>query len=210
VVEQEFGSIDQDAVEQTFKKQGDALSACHDDGRTRVPYLAGDVKLFLRIDRKGRVRYGYFEDSLLGDRATESCILAALAKVDWPAPVGGDAEVRHAFGWEAGAERVPAQYDPQRVSHALDAQPAYRARALQCMKGVKGQMTLTGYVEAGAPPKDRKSKAKPTGKGGHFKTLGASASTKEASEKIDCVVTALLDLPLPSPGSSAAKVSFSP
>lgn len=213
-VEQEFGSIDQEEVELTFKKQGDALSACLTEGRSRVPYMAGDVKLFLRIDRTGHVKYGYFEVTSLGDRTTESCILAALGRLEWPAPVGGEAEVRHAFGWEAGGERAPAPYDPQRVSHALDLQPAFRSRVEQCTKGVKGQVALTAYVEPGPPPRDKKDKSKPKGKGkgkeGHFRALGASASTKDMAEKIDCIVTALTDLPLATPGSYAAKVSFSP
>ncbi len=212
VVEQEFGSIDQDAVEQLFKKQGEALESCHTDARTRVPYLAGDVKIFLRIDRTGHVRYGYFEVSSLGDRATESCILDTLTKVDWPAPVGGEAEVRHALGWEAGPERAPTVYDPEKVAKALAAQPVVRGRVDQCIKGMHGQLALTGYIEPGAPGKDRKEKAKPKPKpkGGHFRALGASASTKDAAEKIDCVVSALTSLPLPTPGAYAAKVSFTP
>ncbi len=214
VVEQEFGSIDLDAVEQLFKKEGDALESCHTEGRSRVPYLAGDVKLFLRIDRTGHVRYGYFEASSLGDRVTESCILAALVQLDWPAPVGGEAEVRHALGWEAGQERAPAPYDPEKVSKALASQGAVRSRVAECTKGMHGQIALTGYIEPGPPPKDGKDKTKPKGKGkgkeGHFRALGASASTKDASEKIDCVVGALTSLPLPTPGSSVAKVSFMP
>jgi hypothetical protein len=214
VMEQEFGSIDQDAVEQTFKKQGDALEACHTEGRSRVPYLAGDVKLFLRIDKTGHVKYGYFEVSSLGDRATETCILTALAKVDWPAPVGGEAEVRHAFGWEPGSERAPTPYEPQKVEKALDAQPGVRSRVEQCMKGVKGQVALTGYIEPGAPSKDKKDKSKPKpatkGKQGHFRSVGASASTKEAAEKVDCVTSAVSELSVPTPGSYAAKVSFLP
>ncbi len=216
VVEQEFGSIDLDAVEQLFKKQADALESCHTDARTRVPYLAGDVKIFLRIDRTGHVRYGYFEVSSLGDRTTESCILDALGKADWPAPVGGEAEVRHALGWEAGQERAPTAYDPEKVAKALAAQPGIRGRVDQCIKGMHGQLALTGYIEPGPPGKDTskkdktKPKTKPKGKDGHFRALGASASTKDAAEKIDCVVSALTSLQLPTPGSYAAKVSFTP
>jgi hypothetical protein len=35
-----------------------------------------------------------------------------------------------------------------------------------------------------------------------------AAPNKDAAEKIDCLVDALKQLPLPSPGSYAAKVSF--
>lgn len=214
VMQQELGSIDLDAVEHLFKKQGDAIEGCHTAGRTRVPYLAGEVTIFLRIDATGHVRYGYLEVSALGDRATESCILETLAKINWPAPVGGEAEVRHALGWEAGGERAPVVYDPEKVTKALAAQPAVRARVGQCTKGIRGQIALTGYIEPGAPAKDKKDRTRSTpkgkGKDGHFRALGASASTKDAAEKIDCVVSALVGLPIPTPGGYAAKVSFTP
>lgn len=205
VIEQEFGSIDPDEVEKTFKRQGGALESCHTEGRGRVPYMAGDMKIFLRIDKTGHVRYGYFEESSLGDRGTEQCILTMLGKVDFPVPIGGEAEVRHAFGWEGGQERAPGLFDPEKVQKALAAQAAIKSRAEQCRKGMRGQIMLTGYVEAGPPGK---TKGKGKGKLGHFSALGASATTPEAAEKIDCLVTTLLELPLPTPGSYAAKVTF--
>ena len=205
VVEQELGSIDEDAVERTFAKNGEALEACHSDGRARVPYLAGDVKLFLRIDRTGRVRYGFFEASSLGDRDTEKCILAALSAVSFPAPIGGEAEVRHGFGWEGGQERAPAPFDADKIQKALASAAGVRSRVEQCKRGARGDLAVTAYVEPGGKGKKSRGGAK-----GHFRALGVAASTRDAADKSDCLVAALRELPLPSPGSFAAKVTFSP
>ena len=46
------------------------------------------------------------------------------------------------------------------------------------------------------------------GSGGKFKSLGVAAPNKEGAEKVDCLVDALKNLSLPSPGSYAAKVKF--
>src|SRR5205823_6664791 len=108
-VSQELGSIDQRKVEQTFSAlvQG-PLENCHKQGRDRIEFLTGDVKVFLRIDASGKMRYGYFEDTTLGDRETEKCILGVFSSASWPKPDGGEAEVRSGFGWGPGGEREPA------------------------------------------------------------------------------------------------------
>src|SRR5690606_559844 len=67
-IEQELGSIDERAVEKRFNDLQTKLESCHGAGRDRVEYLAGDVKVFLRVGKDGRVRYSWFEESTLGDR----------------------------------------------------------------------------------------------------------------------------------------------
>ena len=68
-VSQELGSIDQKKVERTFAElvQG-PLENCHKQGRDRVEVLTGDVKVFLRVDAAGKMKYGFFEDTTMGDR----------------------------------------------------------------------------------------------------------------------------------------------
>lgn len=197
-VQQELGSIDQRAVEQTFAKLDGALERCHTQGRDRVEYLSGDVKVFLRIDQSGKVRWSYFEDSSLGDRATEKCILQVFSSATWPKPEGGEAEVRHGFGWGPGGERAPTSWGPEKVTAALDAKDAKDAKKFldKCKDGVHGEFKVTAYVE-------------PDGKNGKFSGIGVVPPNKDAAERADCVVDALKDVKLPSPGSYAAKVTFS-
>ncbi len=230
-VEQELGSIDQRAVEKKFADLQGKLQACHTKGRDRVDFLAGDVKVFLRIGKDGKVRYGWFEESTLGDRATEKCILDTFAAADWPKPEGGEAEVRNGFGWPAGNERQPANWGPEKAMLAVDDDKDAKKAIAQCKAGVSGDFRVTAYVEPGdaddAPVADKGKHAKDhhgahkkaekaathaPGKqdnhGGRFKAIGVAAPNKEGAEKVDCIVDALKNVSLPSPGSYAAKVTF--
>ncbi len=237
-VRQELGSIDQRKVEQTFQTLQGPLETCHKQGRERVDVLAGDVKVFLRIDGAGKMRYGYFEESTIGDRATEKCILDVFGRASWPKPEGGEAEVRNGFGWSPGGEREPTAWSSDKVTTALVEATAVRKDVDKCKSGVTGDFHVTGYVEEGDHDadkddkkpepaaakrgKDSKPAKKPADKPksaakadpkekekiGKFRSLGVSAPSKEAAEKVDCVVDALKALELPTPGSYAAKVTF--
>ena len=58
-------------------------------------------------------------------------------------------------------------------------------------------------------PKPKHGKKGNKDQGGRFKAIGVATKSKEGAEKIDCIVEALKALELPSPGSYAAKVTFS-
>ena len=229
-VAQELGSIDERAVQQTFDRLQTKLEVCHKQGRDRVEYLSGDAKVFLRVASDGHVKYSYFEDSTVGDRDTEKCILDLFAATDWPKPQGGEAEVRNGFGWSAGSERAPATWPAEKVTNALG--PDGRHAIEQCKSGTHGDFRVTAYVEpgdveepapaiekpaakAGKPGKGGKPDKKPAAApvvekehGGKFKAIGIAVPNKEAAPKADCIVEALRGVSLPSPGSYAAKVTF--
>jgi hypothetical protein len=229
-VEQELGSIDQGAVEKKFQDLRAKLEACHTKGRGRVDYLAGDVKAFLRIGKDGRVRYGWLEESTLGDRDTEKCILDVFGAADWPKPQGGEAEVRNGFGWPGGDERPPVSWGPEKVIGALDEARDVKKAVHKCKAGVSGDFRVTAYVEPGDADDTHDHGAKPASagpkkggkkhdkaeakrgkgenRGGKFKAIGVAPPGKDAADKADCIVDALRDLSLPSPGSYAAKVTF--
>jgi hypothetical protein len=235
-VSQELGSMDIQAVEKVFNNllNGPLETKCHKQGRDRIEYLAGDVKLFTRVAQDGSVRYGYFEDTNIGDRDTEKCILEVLKTAPWPKPTGGEGEVRNQMGWTGGDERPPAPWTADKVTGALDKDRAAKDAVNKCTSGSTG-FKITGYVEPGevegkggdAPADDAKKPAAKKGgpspaakkkdakkepeldHGGRFKAIGMSVNSKANAEKIDCLVDALKTLSLPSPGSYAAKVTFS-
>lgn len=217
-VEQELGSIDQRAVERKFGALQGEFEKCHQQGRDRVEYMSGDVKIFMRVGKDGKVRYSYFEESTLGDRDTEKCILDVLGRASWPQPQGGEAEVRNGFGWGPGGERAPTPWGPEKVMGALDDAKDVKKDVQKCKAGVKGDFIVTAYVEHDESAADEKEKPKAGNKkhgkkagkeqGGKFKTIGIVPPGKDAAEKVDCIVDALKPLKLPTPGSYAAKVSF--
>jgi hypothetical protein len=236
-VSQELGSIDQRAVEQTLAKLETKLETCHKQGRERIEYLSGEMKVFLRVGQDGKVKYGYFDESTLGDRETEKCILDLFAATDWPKPQGGEAEVKNAFGWTAGSERQPTPWTPDKVSSALEDDKDAKKAIEKCKSGVTGDFRVTAYVEPGeveghhgsgkgpgktagkGPGKgggkkkggkkgDKKGPGQGGEHGGKFKSIGVAPPGKEGADKIDCIVDALKPLSLPSPGSYAAKVTF--
>ena len=218
-VSQELGSIDEGAVQKTFDRLQTKLEVCHEHGRRKVEFLSGDVKVFLRVGQDGRVRYGYLEGSTIGDRETESCILDVFSRADWPKPQGGEAEIRNGFGWSAGSERQPASWPAEKALNALG--PDDRKAIDECKAGASGTYKVTGYVEPGEveapavvePPKKpggKKAPPPPAPKepGGKFKAIGIAVPGKDAAAKADCIVDALRNVALPSPGSYAAKVTF--
>jgi hypothetical protein len=221
-VQQELGSIDERAVIQTFDKLSSNLQKCQSDGRSRVEYLAGDVKVYLRIDASGRVKHGWFEESSLGDRDTERCLLDAMSGATWPKPVGGEAEVRHGFGFDPAGERQPTtSWGPEKVVNAVEEAKDVKKDVQKCRAGVKGDFKLTAYVvHDDSPPKhpppppkkgakpDKHAKDEKEKHGGKFQAIGVAAPNKDAAEKVDCLVDALKSLELPSPGSYAVKVQF--
>jgi hypothetical protein len=237
VIEQELGSIDPRAVEQTFDRllQG-KLESCHKQGRDRIEYLSGEAKVFLRVGKDGRVRYAFFDESTIGDRDTEKCALDLFSATDWPKPIGGEAEVRSMFSWSAGSERQPTPWGPEKVSSALDEDAEAKSAVEKCKGGVSGSFRVTAYVEPGEVEEHHGAAAgdgKPAGKtapkpgakkgskkgdkkgagkggehGGKFKAIGVAPPGKDGAEKVDCIIDALKGLSLPSPGSYAAKVTF--
>jgi hypothetical protein len=180
---QELGSIDQRAVEQTFAKLQGKLESCHSQGRGRVEYLSGDVKVFLRIGQDGRVKYGWLDESTLGDRDTEKCLIDLFQATQWPKPQGGEAEVRNGFGWPAGSERQPTPWGPEKVTAALEDDKDSKKNVEKCKSGVSGDFRVTAYVEPGEVDGDVAHDPKSDGKTAESKTGdGKTADGKGAGK----------------------------
>jgi hypothetical protein len=217
-VSQELGSIDEAATKKTFERLTSKMVDCQKEGIRRLEYLAGDVKFFLRIGQDGRVRYAYLEDSTLGDRDTEKCILGVLNDAQWPRPEEGEAEVRNGMGFDSADARPPTDWPSDKIALVLAKQSD---EALKCKEGVKGSFRVTAYVVPGAPEgehaekNDKKGRgkhagnhAKEHGKEGHVEAVGVAPPNKDGEAKVDCIVDAVKEWHMPSPGSYAAKVTF--
>lgn len=211
-VSQELGSIDEGATQKTFERLQSKMLDCQREGIKRVEYLAGDVRFFLRVGTDGRVRYTYLEDSTLGDRDTEKCMLGVVRDAQWPVPQDGEAEVRKGMGFDPADARPPVDWPSDKIAMVLAKQAD---DALRCKEGVKGTFRVTAYVEPGggenehAEKKGRGKHAKEAHvKEGHVAAVGVAPPNKEGEAKVDCIVDAVKEWRMPSPGSYAAKVMF--
>ena len=195
-VSQELGSIDPKAADKVFQKLQGELMGCQKDGLSRVDVLSGDVKFFVRIGHDGKARYAYFEETTLGDRVTEKCMLDVVLRGNWPQPEGGDeAEARKSYGFDPGSVREPTQWTADKVSGTLS---KHEGDLKKCTKGATG-FKVTAYV---APVGDG-------GKEGRALSVGVSTPNKEGAERTDCIAEAVKGMKFPSPGSYPAKVTYS-
>ena len=191
---QELGSIDEAATNATFTSLQNKLLDCQKQGMQRVEYLSGDARFFLRIAQDGTVRWAYLEDSTLGDRDTEKCMLGVVSGAHWPQPDGGEAEVQKSLSFDGGDARPPAPWSADKVASVVAKQAD---DAMACKKSVHGAFKVTAYVEPGPH------------KHGKVLAVGVASPSKDGEDKSDCIAGAVKDWKMPSPGSYAAKVTFS-
>jgi hypothetical protein len=192
-VQGELGEIDQDATEKTFRGLQPDLMQCYKQGQKRVEYLSGDVKFFLRVGPDGGAKWAFLEQSTLGDRLTERCMVTAIVDARWPQPTGGEAEVHKEIGFDPPSNvRKAVDWSPERVTATLG---KHGADASGCKAGASGDFKVTAYIE-------------PHGKGGKVQAVGVAPPAKDNDDKVDCIVDAVKKMKMPSPGSYPAKVSF--
>ncbi len=186
----ELGSVDPAAVKRAFASLDDKYMECQKQALDRVEVLAGTIKVFLRIGPDGSTKWAYLEESDLGDRETEKCLLDVIAAAPWPKPDGGDAEVRHSLELPQQATRPPNDWPSDKISNAL----GKNGDAIdKCKAGAGTRYRATLYV----------------GPGGKVLSAGIATSDKDGEERADCLTKALMRMKgLPSPGSWPAKVTF--
>jgi hypothetical protein len=186
----ELGTVDPGAVKKAFTALNGAFMDCQKRALDRVEVLSGTAKFFLRIGEDGTTRYAYLEDSELGDRETEKCLLDAVNGAQWPKPDGGDAEARYGMELPLQATRPPNDWAQEKVTSALS---KHGDAIGKCKAGATGTFRATMYV----------------GPGGKVLSAGVAATTRDGADKADCLAGALVKMKgLPSPGSWPAKVSF--
>jgi hypothetical protein len=188
----QLGSIDETATRKTFDRLSSKFQSCQSQGLSRIEYLSGDVKFFLRIGEDGRAKYGYLEKSTIGDLDTEKCLMDAAMNASWPPPEGGEAEIRYdGLGFDPPSNvRMPTEWPSDKVAATLGKHEGDFSKCLGEANGAK--FSVTAYVESG----------------GKVQTAGAATTSKEGAAQLDCVVSTVKGLKMPSPGSFAAKVAF--
>lgn len=193
---QELGQIDEGATNKTFQSLQDKLLDCQKNGLSRVEFLAGDAKFFLRIAQDGSVRWAYLEDSTLGDRDTEKCMVGVVSSAHWPLPDGGEAEVQKAISFDSGEARPPVSWASDKVATVVQTEGN---DALKCKGSSHGVFKVTAYVSPGDGHKK---------KHGKVLAVGVASPDKDGETKADCIAEAVKDWKMPSPGGYAAKVTF--
>lgn len=188
----EIGGLNEEKVDATFKSSVEDLRRCVEQGAGRVEFLGGSVELYLKIGGSGRIEHAHFEQSTLGERKTEQCMLDVLRNKTWPKPVGGEVGLaRKSFDFDAPNDvRPPTDWDESEVQETV---AKLHREFKDCKRGRLRGFRATAYVAADGS------------------VLGASVTPPDESgeEYVDCLSEVIQGATFPSPGSWPAKVSFS-
>lgn len=188
--EGDIGGLSQEDVEEQFQALRPRLIDCVRRASDRLTFIGGRVSLRMRIDRKGHVRWAYLNDTTLGDRDSERCVLQVVQSRTWPRPLSGEGLAETSFDVDP-AESPVAWPKYKTLALAQRASAATR----KCRKGIAGDFHATAYV----------------GAKGEVLAAGVSPPDERGEEASDCIAEALRDLRvggLVADQRAAAKVSF--
>lgn len=186
----ELGALDEKKADEIFASLLPAFERCLKEGAAQVEFLGGAVNFFVKVDLEGNV-HTHLEESTLGDRETERCMLSAIRKKTWPKPVGGEVGyARKSFDFDPPNDvRAPEEWPSDRATEALE---KISSKIDSCKDGVRGKFGATMYVDTS----------------GKVLAVGVTPPDETGEESVDCLVGVLKDAKMPSPGSWPAKVSF--
>jgi hypothetical protein len=187
-MESEIGGLNEEAMDKAFAALGADVQRCVESASGKLDVLGGDIKLRLRIDRKGGARWAYVSASTLGDRDVEKCILESARAKSWPLPVGGEGLAEKSYAIDPS--KAPTDLTEEKRVRGDVAR--VRAQAVKCKKGVRGSFTATAYLT-------------PDGK---VANAGVALPNEKSEDAADCMVEAVRKARFSRPGRDA-KVSFS-
>jgi len=184
----EFGVLDEAQVRTTFETvwRG-AMTQCQ---KNAGEFVFGQTMVRMRVGHSGNVKWVYFKETNLGDRAAEKCMLDALRNANWPIPEGGDdglAEQELPFA--DYSDRPPTEWGPDRARDTVD---SASAKLRECIQGTSGQFVATAIIE----------------KSGAVRSVGIQQPDETADEAADCLAETIKELKFPTTGSWPAKVTF--
>src|SRR6266511_2494921 len=82
----QLGSLDEGKVDDTFNRLMPRFGNCLSQGSSRVEFIGGHVKFFVRIALDGTAKWAYLSESTIGDRDIERCMLGVAKSARWPMP----------------------------------------------------------------------------------------------------------------------------
>jgi hypothetical protein len=192
-IESEVGALDETKVEATFKRVSPGLMECFGKGSRALPYLSGEVRFAVRVNKQGEAALVYIKDSTLGDRSTEECMVGQLKSARWPAPQGGNEGLaENAFSFEPGNDERPAVDLAEENLGDRFKQKGKPALSRCRSEAGTGPIKATVYID---------TEGKPV-------SAGASSEDERGEKAIPCVLAELRELTFPSPGSYAGKVTL--
>ncbi|HEY3233187.1 MAG TPA: AgmX/PglI C-terminal domain-containing protein [Polyangiaceae bacterium] len=192
-LQSEVGALDPDQVDKAFSDAMPQLKRCFKEGAKRVEFISGSANFFVKVDGSGRIVHAHLEQSSLGDRETEKCMLGALGNRSWPKPQAGETGFfRKSLDFDSsGDTRPPAELSGDFVAKALE-EGDTPGRIRECKNGSSGRFNATMYVDTD----------------GHVLAAGMAPPDEQGEAAVDCLVAALKNGTFPSPGSWPAKVTF--
>lgn len=185
----EIGGLNEEAVAKSFERMNDAVQNCFVQGTTKVSALGGHVKMKLRIDQKGGLKWAYLSESTLGDRDTEKCLLDAARAKSWPLPIGGDGLAERDYDVEPPS---PAKdLDPKKFKIAVSLVQKETAKCRK--KGTWGTVfRTTAYLRYDGMPV----------------AVGMAPPNEKGEEVIDCMVKIIKKVKFGGIGRRLGKVAF--
>jgi hypothetical protein len=187
----QLGSLDEGKVEDTFNRLLPRFGDCMTQGSSRVEFIGGHVKFFVRIALDGTAKWAYLSESTIGDRDTERCMLGVAKGARWPTPAEGEGQAQKAFDFDPSPDvRDAVPWGADRIARSL---ATARPKLGQCTQGAPGRYKATVYVQTNGT------------------TLSAGVATPDERGEAgaaDCLVTVIKGMKFPSPGSWPAKVIF--
>jgi len=182
-----MGTIDADEVRMTIEPKLGRFMRCFSTRYQDIEILGGHIHMSFRVDIEGRVLWVFPNESSIGDRETERCLLETAKAIHFPRPHGGEAEFGYPLDLDPPEDvRPPVSWAESSVADTVERN---RGSVAECGSG----FTVTAYV----------------GPGGEVMAAGASTSELTNAENLDCVTDAVSQWEMPDPGSYPAKVSFS-
>jgi hypothetical protein len=187
----QLGSLNQGKVDDTFNRLMPKFGECLSQASSRVEFIGGHVRFFVRISLDGTAKWAYLTESTIGDRDTERCMLNAAKAARWPPPLEGEGQAQKAFDFDPSPDvRDAVPWGPDRVAKAL---ATARPKLGQCAHSAPGRYKATVYVQTDGTP------------------LAAGVTPPDERGEVaavDCMVDIIKGMKFPSPGSWPAKVMF--
>lgn len=183
-----LGTIRPDQVENALNPRMPRFVRCFSQRMADVEYLGGEIRMSFRVHVDGSVAWVFAEQSDIGDRDTERCVLDVARGTRFPRPSGGEAEFHWGFGMDPPEDvRPPLNWDQSSLGNAADDVAGLRR---SCR--TRGTYHITAYV---APE-------------GEVVAAGGTTPDADSDDTLDCILEGVRGITMPDPGSYPAKITF--